>query len=489
MQYNELQIDQYYPWLATSWSFSTSGLTITFNLRAGVKWDDGSQFNASDVAYTFNLLKTNPSFDPGIPLVSAQAVAPLTFVLTLSRPGYAYLYDIARVPIVKAGYAAGGRLASFTDAAPDGTGPYELAARGDCTPRQVVLAARKDYWQGSPPFQKLVFPAYPTSAAVSAALSDGTLDWAAIDLAGGAAGYLAKGEDHDHFWAPAVSSVVLELNLADPGFDNLSVRRAISDAIDRTQISQLVDGGAGQAVRTLSGLVLPIDQEFLEPSDSSDVTLQGEPGAVPVLMRQAGYHTDAQGYWCSASGVPLGVDIQNAAGSPFATAAGTIAEELAAAGFDASSSAPPTARWHQDLVDGAFEASIVNGSSGPSPFYMYENWLDPALVVGGRALTGDYERFGPATMPAAAAQVTADLGSFTTSLSDSPNAVHAIKALASVVATQLPVIPLVYSAAWGEFSTLRATGWPDGQDPYEPATPRAPFAEYTVLQLSATTAS
>ena len=33
LEYNELQVDQYYPWLAESWSISTSGETITFDLR------------------------------------------------------------------------------------------------------------------------------------------------------------------------------------------------------------------------------------------------------------------------------------------------------------------------------------------------------------------------------------------------------------------------------------------------------------------------
>jgi hypothetical protein len=41
----------------------------------------------------------------------------------------------------------------------------------------------------------------------------------------------------------------------------------------------------------------------------------------------------------------------------------------------------------------------------------------------------------------------------------------------------------MYGVAWAEFSTRHASGWPNGQDAYEPAAPVAPFAEYTVLQL------
>ena len=68
-------------------------------------------------------------------------------------------------------------------------------------------------------------------------------------------------------------------------------------------------------------------------------------------------------------------------------------------------------------------------------------------------------------------------------LHDSTEAARAIRALGRIVSQQLPVLPLMYGVAWAEFSTRHASGWPNGQDAYEPATPTAPFAEYTVLQL------
>ena len=46
--------------LATGYSWSNGGKTLTLTIRSGVKWNDGKPFTASDVAYTFNLLKSNP---------------------------------------------------------------------------------------------------------------------------------------------------------------------------------------------------------------------------------------------------------------------------------------------------------------------------------------------------------------------------------------------------------------------------------------------
>ncbi len=134
IEFNELQVEQYYPWLAESWALSTSGQTITFNLRPGVTWDDGSPFSATDVAYTFNLVKANPGLGYDLPIVSAIATSPMTFTLTLSQPGYSLLYKIAQVPIVKNGYAGDVAPRSYVDTHPDGTGPYYLAHPGDASP-------------------------------------------------------------------------------------------------------------------------------------------------------------------------------------------------------------------------------------------------------------------------------------------------------------------------------------------------------------------
>ena len=48
------------PMLATGYAWSNSGKTLTLTIRSGVKWNDGKPFSASDVAYTFNMIKSNP---------------------------------------------------------------------------------------------------------------------------------------------------------------------------------------------------------------------------------------------------------------------------------------------------------------------------------------------------------------------------------------------------------------------------------------------
>src|SRR5262249_23368977 len=85
------------PWLATGYQWSDGGKTLTLTIRKGVNLSDGKPMTASDVAFSFNLLKNNaslsPTSPPPVPL-SATAPNPTTAVLTFKQPEYANLYQI-----------------------------------------------------------------------------------------------------------------------------------------------------------------------------------------------------------------------------------------------------------------------------------------------------------------------------------------------------------------------------------------------------------
>jgi peptide/nickel transport system substrate-binding protein len=60
---NTLQSGKATPWLATSWAWGDNNKTLTFTIRNGVKWNDGTPMTAADVAFTFNLMKKFPTLD------------------------------------------------------------------------------------------------------------------------------------------------------------------------------------------------------------------------------------------------------------------------------------------------------------------------------------------------------------------------------------------------------------------------------------------
>lgn len=477
LEYDELQVNQYYPWLAQSWSFSTSGLTLTFTLRAGVTWDDGSALSAADVAYTFNLLKANPALAGGIPIVSAVAANPTTVTLTLSQPGYAYLYDIARVPIVKAGFALGHNPATFVVKKPDGTGPYELARPGDMTRKLLVLTAHPKYWQpGSPSVARLVFPTYEDAAAAQTALLAGKLDWAGNFMPNVKIAFEKKNRSLNHFWGPPVDAVALVPNLGHYPLDHLAVREAVSVSTGRAALSRVVTGGIDPPATTSSGLVTPLDNSYLSPAQVNDVDAQPELILAQRIMTAAGFHMGTGGYWQDAAGHVVGFTISTTAGTVYSSTAVALATQLRAAGFDVTTEALTTAQWDNALASGNFDSTISSGAAGPTPYYTFQEWLSPAPTAT-PAGTGAHQ--------AATTQVAGYLAQYRDNPSDSNQARQAITSLAGYVSSQLPVVPLLYGVAWGEFSTRHASGWPNDSNPYEPASPSAPFDEYTVLQLTA----
>ena len=486
LEYNELQVDQYYPWLAESWSISTSGETITFDLRPGVKWAGGSRLTAADVAYTFNLLKDNPDINDGIPIVSAIATNPTTFTLTLSKPGLLVPVQHRARPDRKKWLCHGRKPGNLRRYEARRDRAVRVGQAGRRNPPACHPHCPRGLLAGSPSGQSNWF-SLPTAAptAVESALRAGTLDWAAKYMPDVLSGYVDKNKADNHFWAPPVDCIALELNLARYPFDLLDVRQAISAALGRAAMSLGSEGGLAPPATSSSGLVLPTDKRYMLAGYRNDIDDSADLLSAFKLMQDAGFRLDAGGSWASTSGKVVAITIEDVVGSPLSSVSSMVAKQLAAAGFEAAVQPVTASQLSANLSDGDFNGAVLETASGPSPYYMYENWLDPALLVNGRTADGgDYERFGAATDPAGATAVTDALRQYIANPSDSAPAQGAIEALATVVSKELPVIPLMYGVAWAEFSTRRATGWPDSQNPYEPAQPLPPFAEYTVLQLS-----
>ena len=85
------------PWVAESWDVSDDGLTYTFHLRDGVLFHDGSPVQASDVAYSYNRLKTmGEGFSYLLPDATVAAPDESTVQITLTNPDPLFTLRLAR---------------------------------------------------------------------------------------------------------------------------------------------------------------------------------------------------------------------------------------------------------------------------------------------------------------------------------------------------------------------------------------------------------
>jgi peptide/nickel transport system substrate-binding protein len=84
------------PWLASAYAWSNGGKTLTFTIRKGVKWQDGTPLTSADVAYTFGLIKAQTALNTnGIMFDSVTAPSPDSVVMSFAAPAYTQLYAIA----------------------------------------------------------------------------------------------------------------------------------------------------------------------------------------------------------------------------------------------------------------------------------------------------------------------------------------------------------------------------------------------------------
>ena len=65
LQFNLAAPPKYYPWLATAYTWSNGGKSVTFAIRQGVKWNNGTPMTPADVVFTYQLVSEERRHQPG----------------------------------------------------------------------------------------------------------------------------------------------------------------------------------------------------------------------------------------------------------------------------------------------------------------------------------------------------------------------------------------------------------------------------------------
>jgi peptide/nickel transport system substrate-binding protein len=473
------------PWLATSYGWSDGGRRLTFTIRQDVKFSDGTPMTASDVAFTFNLLMKNKALGSPAPAptplpVSATAPNPATAVLTFAQPEYANLFLIAST------YVLPERIwknvsdpATYADADPVGTGPYEL---GSYNAQKVTFTQNPYYWQKSKVHvPEVIFPAFVSNTAANPALDSGEIGYAGNDVADIQDNYLGASTDN-HTWTPGrpwfASNNVVTLwpNVTAAPLNDPQVRLAISAGIDRSQLSAQGETSYEPPATSSSGLLLPEQSTLLDPAIGNDLSPVGSTSKVSEILTRDGY-TMTGGKWLK-NGQPIKFSIEDPSSyTDYATDAQLIANQLNNEGFEVSFDGVQATQWYSDVATGNFQAVLRWSNQGPTPWDYYDFWMDDSLSAPiGSPAGGDFGRYDNPQVQALLEQYTATDSTAEQQL--------VLDKLETVMATQAPVIPLVYGAAWYEYSTRDYTGWPTAANPYIDPVPNAPYMEYTLLHLT-----
>src|SRR5580700_6305218 len=473
------------PWLASSYAWSNAGKTLTFTIRPGVRFSDGTPMTASDVAFTFNLLMKNSTLAsqaPGpTPLpVSATAPNATTAVLTFSQPEYANLFLIGSTYVLPEHiWQSEANPATYGDANPVGTGPYELSSFSS---QKVTFKQNPYYWQKSKvTVPEVIFPNYVSNTTANPALDSGQIGYAGNDVANVQSDYLSANSSNHTWtsnqpWFADNNVVTLWLNTTKAPLNDTKVRLAISAAIDRQQLSAQGETNYEPPATSSSGLLLPTQSALLDPSYNNDISPTTNNAKMSQLLTSDGY-TKTGGKWMK-NGQPIKFSIEDPSSyTDYATDAQLIANQLNAEGFEVSFDGVQATQWYNDYPVGNFDAIIHWSNQGPTPYDYFDYWMDNSLSAPiGKPAGSDYGRYNNPQAQAALAQYAGT--------NDTATQQQALNTLETIVSTQAPVIPLLYGAAWYEYSTKDYTGWPTANNEYIDPVPNAPYMEYTLLHLT-----
>ena len=479
LMFNALQANAAYPWLATDFAWNTDGTSITFTLRSGVKFSDGSPLTADDVAYTFQVMKDHPAANRlGIPVASAKAEGTDKVTVSFTQPQFQNIYNIAGQTFIvkKSAYSASADPAKFADPTPIGTGPYTI---GKFSAQGIQFKANSAYWGGNPAVPEVDAPSFSTADAALQQLAAGKIDYAGNFISNIDQSFVAKNPTNHKYWFPAINTVSLQFNVATgpAALKDVAVRKAISAGVDRTKVAGQAEQGYEAPATSSSGLLLPNFDSLLPAAYKNDLKAAPDPTAVTSLMTGAGYAKDGSGIWAKG-GKEVSFAIEDpTAYTDYYQAAQIMASDLKAVGFDVKVSGVDANKWYADLAAGTFDTAIHWGNTGPSPYAQFEGWLDPALAQGSNA-SGDYGRFTDPTATAALAAY-AKAGS-------AEQSAAAVNTLAKVMSDQVPVAPLMYAAGWYEYNTTNYSGWVTKTNQYVDPSPNPANVEYVILHLTPT---
>jgi len=450
----------YYPWLATSYSWSDGGKAITFAIRQGVKWNNGTPFTAADVAFTFNLVKANAALNLDGLVISSVSTSGNNVTLTFPSPQYTNLEAIAGTAILPKAIWGSVNPVTFTDANPVGTGPYMLST---FTSQGITLKKNPYYWQSSlAQVPKVYFPAYSSNTGALSALFSGQIQWTGNYIPGLQTQFVDTSPATHHYWEAAGGDESLEGNLTKWPTNQVAVRQAVSLAVNRTLIAAEGESGLESPITNSTGLTLPTFNAWAGPVASDTFNPTSDTAGAKQVLEKAGFTLGSNGYFEKNGQAVAFTIIAPAAYTDMSADDAIVAQELRNAGIDATFQGISVNAWNADVADGDFQMTEHWSNSGITPYTMYEGWLDSALGTG-NAATGDYERLND---PALDADLATLAGATTVA-----QQATALVPLEQYVAANLPVIPVTTASEWFEYNSQDYTGWPTQQDPYDTGQP------------------
>lgn len=292
------------PDLARKWETTPDGRVITFTLRTDITWHDGEPFDAEDVRFTLDRLRT-------LPLTSTALIADLGYIVEVTAPAtntvvlslserYAPLLAGLTVPILPRHRLEAQDLetVNFWDMTPVGTGPFRFISR---VPGQSIVLGRFDsYHYGAPLLDRVAFVGAADSDLTLSSLQDERLLLA--ELPWNATRNLTSTIQNIRVGTyPENGFYFLAFNLREGrAFANPEVRKALAAALDLPRLVEAATDGQGIPIASSAA---PGSWADLTPL--TDDRLQANLELARALLTEAGWELPPGSTIRQQNGVPF----------------------------------------------------------------------------------------------------------------------------------------------------------------------------------------
>lgn len=300
------------------------GIAVTFEIRAGAVWGDGTPITTDDVLFTWEVGRHPKSGVSNAELyrriLDIEAVDEKTFTMHLDRVTFEYnaINDFNLLPahLERAAFEEPAEYRNRTRYDTDTTnaglyfGPYRVSEV--VSGSHIVLVPNESWWGEDPHFRRIVVRVVENTAALEANLLSGSIDYIAGELGLTLDQALSlegrRGADFDFVYDAGLIYEHIDLNLDNPILADKRVRKALLHALDRETLSNKLFAGKQPVAH---GFVSPLDWVHAEDLQ----TYAHDPDRAAALLDEAGWSEVRGGIRHNAAGEPLRLEIMTTAGN------------------------------------------------------------------------------------------------------------------------------------------------------------------------------